>query len=182
MHYQCGIVSAILLLCDLLSNFFSKWLGATWNGLFLTRFSHTEALKLCFQRGAALYYLKWLMYRKLCIWPGAKKVLNVTLIHLPLLYVKKKKNNNNNCRLFVFSKISGHFELRQPFWIYVRFSTILKSYTTYLVLLYSPGSKFRSSLSLRCTVSFCFYCHPFWIQVNPKSFLAIYFIIQDHNP
>ena len=55
-----------------------------WNGLFLTLFSHTEALKLCFQRGAALYYLKWLMYQKLCIWSEAKKVLNVTLIHLQL--------------------------------------------------------------------------------------------------
>ena len=78
-HYQCGIVSAILILCDLLSNFLSKWLVATWNGLFFTQFSHTEALKLCFQRGTALYYLKWLMYRKLCIWSEAKKVLNVTL-------------------------------------------------------------------------------------------------------
>ena len=97
MHYQCRVVSAILILCDLLSNFFSKWLVATWNGPFLTPFSHTEALKLCFQRGAALYYLKWLMYRKLCTWSEAKKVLNITLIHLPLLYVtappppKKKK-------------------------------------------------------------------------------------------
>ena len=49
--------------------------------------SHTEALKLCFRRGAALYYLKWLMYRELCIWSQAKKVLNVTPIHLQL-YVR----------------------------------------------------------------------------------------------
>ena len=36
MHYQCEIVSAILILRDLLSIYFSKWLVATWNGLFLT--------------------------------------------------------------------------------------------------------------------------------------------------
>ena len=64
-------MSAITILCDFLDNFLRI---ATWN-VFFTDFLLTEALKLCFQRGAVLYYLKFRMYRKLCIWSEAKKVL-----------------------------------------------------------------------------------------------------------
>ena len=83
MHYQCGIVSAILILCDLLSIFFKMASSYMEWSIFDSILAH-RSFETMFLKGRSPLLFKMADVSKTVFWSEAKKVLNVTLIHLQL--------------------------------------------------------------------------------------------------